>query len=384
MKIHIVQKGDSLEKIAERYEVDFQELKKLNSQLSNPDLIMPGMKIKVPSGGVPVKKEEEQLNMRKELPKKKGLPKKELPKKELPKMEHPFAQEKPKEKVEIEDVKMKEKPSIPYVPPVPNLGQPGLPEGDISNLYQNVNQLHQPFVPPKPYEHQEKESNMYFPWTNEEESKMENVNYPNVPNPQHAGAAAEEPPAYHGMPNVAAAGYYHHPHYFHHYPYYPGCLIPVSPVLPGSGLCHPWHHYPAHMHYMPYAHHGYVSPAEYEGGENAGHDNAGHHHTHHHQPMTAPAYMPSFGAYPSQTYPSFAPPNVGHTGDPNIAHAGEEDCGCGPAQYSGGYPTGYPGGMPYGQMPGQMPQMGAPYETGAYGQQPAAGQMFSRPEEDED
>lgn len=28
MKIHIVQKGDSLEKIAERYEVDFEELKK--------------------------------------------------------------------------------------------------------------------------------------------------------------------------------------------------------------------------------------------------------------------------------------------------------------------------------------------------------------------
>ncbi|MET1138955.1 LysM peptidoglycan-binding domain-containing protein, partial [Bacillus subtilis] len=78
------------------YEVDFEELKKLNSQLSNPDLIMPGMKIKVPSGGVPVKKEE-QLNMRKELPKKQ--------------QEHPFAKEKPKSKLDVEDIKPKEKPS---------------------------------------------------------------------------------------------------------------------------------------------------------------------------------------------------------------------------------------------------------------------------------
>lgn len=57
MKIHIVQKGDSLLKIAEKYGVDIEEVKKLNTQLSNPDLIMPGMKIKVPSEGVPVRKE---------------------------------------------------------------------------------------------------------------------------------------------------------------------------------------------------------------------------------------------------------------------------------------------------------------------------------------
>ncbi|MDI5791286.1 hypothetical protein PO124_31475 [Bacillus licheniformis] len=36
------------------------------------------------------------------------------------------------------------------------------------------------------------------------------------------------------MPNVAAAGYHHHPY---PYPFYPGgCWIPVSPVLPGSGF----------------------------------------------------------------------------------------------------------------------------------------------------
>ncbi|HDV4620288.1 TPA: spore coat assembly protein ExsA, partial [Bacillus anthracis] len=55
MKIHIVQKGDTLWKIAKKYGVDFDTLKQTNTQLSNPDLIMPGMKIKVPSNGVQVK-----------------------------------------------------------------------------------------------------------------------------------------------------------------------------------------------------------------------------------------------------------------------------------------------------------------------------------------
>ena len=44
-------KGDTLWKIAKKYGVNFEELKKLNSQLRNPDMIMPGMKIKVPTSG---------------------------------------------------------------------------------------------------------------------------------------------------------------------------------------------------------------------------------------------------------------------------------------------------------------------------------------------
>ncbi|WP_027407943.1 SafA/ExsA family spore coat assembly protein [Anoxybacteroides tepidamans] len=85
MKIHIVQKGDTLWKIAQKYGVDFEQLKKINGQLSNPDDIMPGMKIKIPTAGVPVKKE---------------APKKEAkinfaPKKEQPIQQHPFANEKP-------------------------------------------------------------------------------------------------------------------------------------------------------------------------------------------------------------------------------------------------------------------------------------------------
>lgn len=49
MKIHIVQKGDTLFEIAKNYGVNFEDIVKLNSQLSSPDMIMPGMKIKIPS-----------------------------------------------------------------------------------------------------------------------------------------------------------------------------------------------------------------------------------------------------------------------------------------------------------------------------------------------
>lgn len=58
MKIHIVQKGDTLWEISKTYGVDFEEVKQLNSQLSSPDMIMPGMKVKIPSSTKPVKKEK--------------------------------------------------------------------------------------------------------------------------------------------------------------------------------------------------------------------------------------------------------------------------------------------------------------------------------------
>lgn len=56
MKIHIVQEGDTLWQIADKYDVNFEALKEKNTQLSDPDHLKVGMKIKVPTGGVPVKK----------------------------------------------------------------------------------------------------------------------------------------------------------------------------------------------------------------------------------------------------------------------------------------------------------------------------------------
>lgn len=79
MRIHIVQKGDTLWNIAKKYGVDFEQLKSMNTQLSNPDMIMPGMKIKVPQGTKQVKKEAP----------KQSAPKKEMPKQQAPKKEKP-------------------------------------------------------------------------------------------------------------------------------------------------------------------------------------------------------------------------------------------------------------------------------------------------------
>ena len=51
MRVHIVQKGDTLWKIAKQYGIGFDELKRMNAQLANPDYIVPGMEIFLPEHG---------------------------------------------------------------------------------------------------------------------------------------------------------------------------------------------------------------------------------------------------------------------------------------------------------------------------------------------
>ncbi|HLR11550.1 MAG TPA: SafA/ExsA family spore coat assembly protein, partial [Sporosarcina sp.] len=48
MTVHIVQKGDTLWKIAKEHNVSFEQLKKMNAHLANPEYIVPGMKVNVP------------------------------------------------------------------------------------------------------------------------------------------------------------------------------------------------------------------------------------------------------------------------------------------------------------------------------------------------
>jgi len=48
VRIHIVQRGDTLWKISRNYGVSFDELKRLNAHLANPEYIVPGMKIFIP------------------------------------------------------------------------------------------------------------------------------------------------------------------------------------------------------------------------------------------------------------------------------------------------------------------------------------------------
>lgn len=48
MRVHIVQKGETLWRIAKHYGIGLEELKNLNSHLANPDYIVPGMEIILP------------------------------------------------------------------------------------------------------------------------------------------------------------------------------------------------------------------------------------------------------------------------------------------------------------------------------------------------
>ncbi|CAM5217720.1 Spore coat assembly protein SafA OS=Ureibacillus acetophenoni OX=614649 GN=SAMN05877842_102332 PE=4 SV=1 [Ureibacillus acetophenoni] len=48
MRTHVVQKGDTLWKIAKQYGISFDELKRLNGHLANPDYVVPGMEIILP------------------------------------------------------------------------------------------------------------------------------------------------------------------------------------------------------------------------------------------------------------------------------------------------------------------------------------------------
>ncbi|MCM3157493.1 spore coat assembly protein SafA [Bacillus subtilis] len=385
MKIHIVQKGDSLWKIAEKYGVDVEEVKKLNTQLSNPDLIMPGMKIKVPSEGVPVRKES-----------KAG----KSPAAGSVKQEHPYTKEKPKSVVDVEDTKPKEKKSMPYVPPMPNLQENVYPEADVNDYY-DMKQLFQPWSPPKPEEpkkhHDGNMDHMYhmqdqFP-QQEAMSNMENANYPNMPNMPKAPEVGgiEEENVHHTVPNMpmpAVQPYYHYPAHF------VPCPVPVSPILPGSGLCYPYYPaqaYPMHpMHgYQP----GFVSPQYDPGYENQHHENThhGHYGSYGAPQYASPAYGSPYGHMPYGPY--YGTPQVMGAYQPAAAHGympykDHDDCGCdGDHQpyfsapgHSGMGAYGSPN-MPYGTA-NPNPN---PYSAGVsmpMTNQPSVNQMFGRPEEE--
>lgn len=83
MKIHIVQKGDTLWKIAKTYNVEFTELKKANVHIASPDMIMPGMKIKIPTDDKHVKHETKQ---KKDIKKSMELPVKKTEDKQINKL----------------------------------------------------------------------------------------------------------------------------------------------------------------------------------------------------------------------------------------------------------------------------------------------------------
>lgn len=128
VRIHIVQKGDTLWKLAQKYGVDFEALKAANNHLSNPDLIMPGMKIKIPSGKVQATKQMGQ--------------------KEAPifgaKKEHPMKKEAPqKPKTPPPSIKEEKEMPIPMpTPPMPPV-QKKAPSFHLQKTNMNVNIIKQ-------------------------------------------------------------------------------------------------------------------------------------------------------------------------------------------------------------------------------------------------
>lgn len=121
MKIHVVKKGDTLWEIAQQNNVDFEQLKEMNSQLSSPDMIMPGMKIKVPTNAKPVKKETVKA-AEKEMVK---TPYKDITPKPLP--------------VITEDEKpIKEKPMMPTMPSMMPQMPPPMPKMPSASPIYNI------------------------------------------------------------------------------------------------------------------------------------------------------------------------------------------------------------------------------------------------------
>ncbi|QOR65672.1 SafA/ExsA family spore coat assembly protein [Cytobacillus suaedae] len=400
MKIHVVQKGDTLWNISKKYGVDFEELKKMNTQLSNPDMIMPGMKIKVPTGNVPVKKEmQTNVGTVKESVKKEApiAAKKEAPiaaKKEAPKKEavHPYADKSPQPLPVMETKEEIKEKKVPYTPKMPTPSPINI-EGNKLNML-NLESLKAPSAPPILPGMMQPEEKQQVAGVQEKAPKkapqvagvQEKVpkKAPQVAGiqekapyqaPQVAGVQEEFPqPA--PMP-TAPVGYT--PPQPAEYP-----CVPMSPVLPGSGLgpfasplVPPFQQGAP----MPMGNPGYpqgINPAMFDDDDD-----------------DLPPPMPNVGHTPPMGYgaspmPHFQMPN--YVAGAQTAH--KNDCGCGGQMMPAGYnqPMGLPhqgfGATPPGyNMPYGMPQqgfagVGAPQPYGMP-QQPLGGfqQPFGVPQQ---
>ncbi|MFD1065377.1 SafA/ExsA family spore coat assembly protein [Oceanobacillus locisalsi] len=166
MKIHIVQLGDTLWKLAEKYNASFEELKKVNSHLANPEKLMPGMKIKIPGSKKAVqknnakkeqtapgatKKETQTSPKEQQKPVQKKEQQKEQPK-EQQKAEHPYKQKSPTPIAVLTEDDQKEKKKEQFEAVMPKMPQaPAMPilEKEMKTDKKQV-QMKQPPKPEKP------------------------------------------------------------------------------------------------------------------------------------------------------------------------------------------------------------------------------------------
>jgi len=219
LKIHIVQKGDTLWELAKKYDVDFEELKQLNSHLSSPDMIMPGMKIKIPSTTKTVKKEK----MKEEQKKMAVPPYKDISPKPMP-------------VIEEDDKKIKKtiQPEMPIkpMPQMPKMPFPSIPD-------QPLPEKQKPSMPEIPIMEQEVKNNtpINFPHMHEEtfgespeyKGKFEKE----LPKHDVKHGPVYQQPVYQPIPHVIPV----------YYPiFHPCCPPPVPhPQMPGmfEGMPHP-------------------------------------------------------------------------------------------------------------------------------------------------
>lgn len=379
MKIHIVQKGDTLWKIAQKYGVDFNELKHVNTQLSNPDMIMPGMKIKIPTGSVPVQKHghphsKEEVFLSHFAPKEMPLPMPptQMPPKEMPKPIQPTPAPMPVVPKEIPQ-QIIPTPVVPKEMPVP----PVIKETPIVL----------PPIPQMPIEQSEIDYNI--------EQNMFNYTF-NIPTFPIKEAPVKEKPVEKVKekpvvpPTMPALPMPEPP------PAYP--CVPMTGLMPGSGLpcgfqpmpcppmlCPP---YPCPPVAVPY---GMQAPMFNPAGYGAMPAMQGAPYTP--QPMAvSPAMFDDDNDGSEQMYPGLSPMSapIAPVAPVGQMTAAGGDCGCGgpnmdpPAIGSmpagiGSVPTGY-SGMPvagYGGVPGAgysgMPAGYGGVPGAGYGGMPVAG-----------
>ncbi|MGY0693193.1 SafA/ExsA family spore coat assembly protein [Virgibacillus sp. FSP13] len=309
MKIHVVQKGDTLWELAKKYGVDFEELKQLNSQLSSPDMIMPGMKIKIPSSTKTVQKESMKMKETQQpqvnQPYKDISPKpvpvikedeKEKPKQMQPHM--PKEQQMPMQPQIPKQPEMPQKPEMPMQPHTPTQPmQPMIQMPIMEQELQNYTTINMPQMP-------------YYPEAKEEPVKQEKPKPMPQPQPQ---------PLPQPMQMVPMCCHVIHPCG----PPMPHDFFPVMGTFAGG-----------HMQPNAAMHHG---------------DNF---HPYHHYENKMES--------PTMEIPTMKMPTLGMSTmemPPKSTQAGDQDCGCHgkepippyqmgyhqnqPPMYGGGFPSGY-------------------------------------------
>ncbi|MGE7543633.1 LysM peptidoglycan-binding domain-containing protein [Sporosarcina newyorkensis] len=225
MEVHIVVKGDTLWKIARQYNIPFEELKRVNAHLANPDYIVPGMKIFLPMDKKKPTHKGESSKPHDKTPQKPAKP-------SQPEMKPPTPAPKPTPKPEKPHPPAQQVPPLPQKPQMPQTPQkPHTPPPQKPQLPQKPQTPQTPQYPQQPLE----------PQTPPAPQMPMMPNMPSVPMWQAVF------PICGWMPIFDADCHPHMPQQ----PIHPPMQAPIKPLPPKAPIdCHdesPHHHKPAPM-----------------------------------------------------------------------------------------------------------------------------------------